>query len=98
MAVGGDEAALLTAADFYLRLGRLDEAFDLASAPASSASTSRRTASWAWSTGRAATTPGRSQHLGKADPDAVVLEALIRSHLALGQLKEAVERADQGDR
>ena len=37
-------------------------------------------------------------NLGKADPDAMVLEALIRSHLALGQLKEAVERADQGDR
>ena len=37
-------------------------------------------------------------HLGKADPDTVVLEALIRSHLALGQLHAAVDRADQGDR
>jgi tetratricopeptide (TPR) repeat protein len=98
LAVEGDDAGMLTAADYYLRLGRLDEAFDLATRagkPRFHEQAHRILGLIYRQRGQHAQAV---VHLGKADPDAVVLEALIRSHLALGQLKEAVERADQGDR
>jgi tetratricopeptide (TPR) repeat protein len=98
LAVGDDESGLLTAADWYLRLGWADDAFDLATR-----ANERRFHEKAHRIlGLIYRQRGEHAkavlHLGKADPDAVVLEALIRSHLALGQLKAALERADQGDR
>jgi tetratricopeptide (TPR) repeat protein/transglutaminase-like putative cysteine protease len=98
LAVDGDDVGLLTAADFYLRLGRLDEAFDLATRadqPRFHEQAHRILGLVHRQRGEHAKAV---THLGKANPDTTVLEALIRSHLALGQLKEAVERADQGDR
>ena len=98
LAVGHDQSGLLSAADFYLRLGRTDEAFDLASR----ASVQRFHEQAHRILGLVYRQRGDYAravvHLDKADMDADVLEALIRSHLALGQLKEALERADQGDR
>jgi tetratricopeptide (TPR) repeat protein/transglutaminase-like putative cysteine protease len=98
LAVDGDEAGMLTAADFYLRLGRLDEAFDLATRAGEFRFHEQAHRILGLVYRQRGDHAKAVLHLGKADADAVVLEALIRSHLALGQLKEAVERADQGDR
>jgi len=98
LTVGDDQSGLLTAADSYLRLGRTDEAFDLASRAAAQRfhEQAHRILGLVY---RQRGDHARAVfHLGRADMDSVVLEALIRSHLALGQLKEAMERADQGDR
>jgi tetratricopeptide (TPR) repeat protein/transglutaminase-like putative cysteine protease len=98
LAAGGDASALLTAADFYLRLGHDDDAFDLATRVNKEDfhEQAHRILGLVY---RQRGDHGRAVlHLGKAEPDAVVLEALIRSRLALGQLKEALEAADQGDR
>ncbi len=96
--VAGDDAGMLTAADFYLRLGRLDEAFDLATRAGEVRFHEQAHRILGLVYRQRGDHAKAVLHLGKADPDAAVLEALIRSHLALGQLKEAVERADQGDR
>lgn len=98
LAVGDDLTGLLTAADFYLRLGRSDEAFDLATRAAAQRFHEKAHRILGLVHRQRGGHAKAVFHLGKAEPDAVVLEALVRSHLALGQLKEAVERADQGDR
>jgi tetratricopeptide (TPR) repeat protein len=98
LAVGDDRVGLLIAADFYLGLGRYDEAFDLATRAAAQDFHERAHRILGLVYRQRGDHGQAISHLGKAEPDAVVLEALIRSHLALGQLKEAVERADQGDR
>jgi len=98
LAVGDDQSGLLTAADFYLRLGRSDEALDLATRAADKGFHERAHRILGLVHRQRGDQAKAVFHLGKAEPDAVVLEALIRSHLALGQLKEAVECADQGDR
>jgi tetratricopeptide (TPR) repeat protein/transglutaminase-like putative cysteine protease len=98
VAVGDDALGLLTAADYYLRLGRLDDASDLATradGPRFHEPAHRVLGLVCRQRGDNA---GAVSHLTKANPDAAVLEALIRSHLALGQLKPALQRAEQGDR
>jgi tetratricopeptide (TPR) repeat protein len=97
-AVGDGPSGLLTAADFYLRLGRFDEAFDLATRAGEQRFHERAYRILGLVYRERGDHAKAVLNLGKADPDAMVLEALIRSHLALGQLKEAAERADQGDR
>jgi tetratricopeptide (TPR) repeat protein len=96
--VGDDALALLTAAEYYLRLGRLDDAFDLASR----ANISRFHEPAHRILGLVYRQRGDHvqavSHLSKADQDADVREALIRSYLALGQLRAALERAEQADK
>ncbi len=98
LAVGDDPAGLLTAADFYLRLGRSDEAFDLASRAEKQGFHEKAHRVLGLVYRQRGEHAKAVYHLAKAEPDAEVLEALIRSHLALGQLRAAVECADRGDR
>jgi tetratricopeptide (TPR) repeat protein len=98
VSVGEDALGLLTAAEYYLRLGRLDDAFDLATR----ANVPRFHEPAHRILGLVYRQRGDHvqavSHLSKANQDADVREALIRSYLALGQLKAALERAGQGDR
>jgi tetratricopeptide (TPR) repeat protein/transglutaminase-like putative cysteine protease len=94
-AVGSDPAGLLSAADFYLRLGRSDDALELASRASGQRKADRIVGLVERQRGDHAKAVA---HLTKAEPDAEVLEALIRSHLALGRLRSAVDFADQGER
>jgi tetratricopeptide (TPR) repeat protein len=96
--VGDEPAGLLTAADYSLQLGRFDEAFDLASRAAEQGFHERAHRILGLIHRQRGDHQKTVLHLAKAEPDAAVLEALIRSHLALGQLRDAVERADQGER
>jgi tetratricopeptide (TPR) repeat protein len=98
LAVGDDQAGLLTAAEWYLRLGRSDEAFDLATRANEQRFHEKAHRILGLVYRQRGDHAKAVFHLGKADPDSAVLEALIRSHLALGRLKAALERADQGDR
>jgi tetratricopeptide (TPR) repeat protein len=91
--VGDDREGLERAASWNLQLGRLDEAEDLARGP-------RQTASGTSSQrilGLVAAARGHHakavMYLAQAAPDAEVLLALIRGHLALGQLPNAIEAA-----
>jgi tetratricopeptide (TPR) repeat protein len=96
--VGGDVNGLLRAAELYLGLGRYDDAFELASRA--------RDIRFHEKAQRVLGLVHRHRgeharavfHLEKATPDAVVLEALIRSNLSLGRLHEAKGRAEQAER
>jgi tetratricopeptide (TPR) repeat protein len=97
--IAGDEpSALLTAADWYLRLGRADDAFDLANRAKEQGAREKADRVLGLVYRQRGDHAKAVAHLDKAEPDAAVLEALIRSHLALGQLRAALERAAQGDR
>jgi tetratricopeptide (TPR) repeat protein len=98
VAVGGDDVGLLTAADLYLRLARNDEAFDLATRADAHGSYEEAHRVLGLVHRQRGEHAKAAAELAKADGDSAVLEALIRSYLALGQLKEAMARADQGDR
>jgi tetratricopeptide (TPR) repeat protein len=98
VSVGDDALGLLTAAEYYLRLGRLDDAFDLATR----ANVPRFTEPAHRILGLVYRQRGDHvqavSHLSEANQDADVREALIRCYLALGQLKAALERAEQADK
>jgi tetratricopeptide (TPR) repeat protein len=98
VAIGDDQSGLLTAADWYLRLGRADEAFDLADRAKEQRFHEKAHRILGLVYRQRGDHTKAVFHLNKAEPDATVLEALIRCHLALGQLKAAMECADQGDR
>jgi tetratricopeptide (TPR) repeat protein/transglutaminase-like putative cysteine protease len=98
VAAGSDPDALVNAAEWHLKLGRYEDALDLA-----------RRAREARPSGRAQRVLGlvalhRGEYkeavrrLEKADADAEVLAGLIRAHLALGDLSEAALRAGQADK
>jgi tetratricopeptide (TPR) repeat protein/transglutaminase-like putative cysteine protease len=98
VAAGTEPEALVTAAEWHLKLGRYEDALDLAQRARASRPE-----------GRAQRVLGlvalhRGQHeeavrrLDKADADAEVLAGLIRAHLALGSLSEAALRAGQADK
>jgi tetratricopeptide (TPR) repeat protein len=96
--VGDDPAGLLNAADYSLRLGRTDEAFDLATRAARQRFHEKAYRILGLAYRQRADHAKAVLHLEKAEADAVVLEALIRSHLALGQLRLAEECAERADR
>jgi tetratricopeptide (TPR) repeat protein len=84
--VGDDSKGLLKAADYSLRMQRWDDAFDLASraqAPRILGLVYLHRGEYAQAV----------EHLEKADPDAEVLDGLVRSNLALGALREAAYQA-----
>jgi len=97
-AVARDAAGLARAADYHLRLGRLDDARDLASRAANegSKSAARRTLGLvAFQRGKYAEA---LTELDQVDADPAVLEALIRSELALGRLGSAIKQAERADK
>jgi tetratricopeptide (TPR) repeat protein/transglutaminase-like putative cysteine protease len=77
------------AAEFHLRLDRLDDAIDLAGRAdaVDSNEQSQRILGLAYFRKKA--WERAADHLERAKPDAGVLESLIRAHLALGRLLEA---------
>ena len=98
VAVHDTPAGLLSAADYYLRLERWDDAFDIASKVNEQGFQEKAHRILGLVYRQRGDHAKAIFHLGKAEPDTVVLEALIRSHLALGQLHAAVDRADQAER
>ena len=87
--VDNDFKGLLRAADFALRLGRFDEAFDLASQAREQNfhESTQRVLGLVWL--HRGDMEKAVFHLERADPGADVLEGLIRARLALGQLSGA---------
>src|SRR5262249_8130381 len=87
--VGNDLKGLIQAAEFHLRLGRYEDAFELASR----AREKRFSAQTQRILGLVYLHRGDYEHavfhLDRAEPDAQVLEGLIRGYLALGRLGEA---------
>jgi tetratricopeptide (TPR) repeat protein len=96
--VGDDVSGQLLAADHYLRVGHYDEAFDLAArvrAKTFHEKAQRITGLVYLHRGE----PAKAiQHLDKAEPDAVVAEALLRATLLLGNLDDVQKRLDQAER
>jgi tetratricopeptide (TPR) repeat protein/transglutaminase-like putative cysteine protease len=97
--VGNQADGLIQAADFHLRLGRYDEAFDLASRAESEASKVSKTSEVCRILGvidlHRHDYSSAIAHLEKADPGAEVLEGLIRAYVALGKLEEAERQAER---
>jgi tetratricopeptide (TPR) repeat protein len=79
-------AGLLKAADYSLRMQRWDDAFDLASR-----TQSQRILGLVYL--HRGEYLQAAEHLEKADPNAEVLDGLVRSNLALGKLREAAYQA-----
>ena len=96
--VGDEVSGQLLAADYYLRLGRYDEAFDLAARVREKTfheKAQRITGLVYLQRGEPALA---IKHLDKAEPDAVVVEALLRATMALGNLHEVTGRLEQAER
>jgi tetratricopeptide (TPR) repeat protein len=98
VAVGDDLDGLATAAEWNLRLGRDEDAFDLASKAREIGFHERAQRVL----GLVALHRGKYEeaalHLGKADLDAEVLDGQLRASLALGRLAEAITQAAQLER
>jgi tetratricopeptide (TPR) repeat protein len=98
VAVAEDVDGQLKAADFYLRLHRYDDAFELAMRVREQKfheKVQRILGLVYLHRGDAAKAV---QHLDKATLDETVLEALLRSHLLLGNLKEVAARMESADK
>ena len=95
VAVGDDFEGLVSAADWHLKLGRYDDAFELAgrSRERKFHATAQRVLGLVHL--RRGDLEKAVYHLDKADLDAEVLEGLVRGHLGLGNLHEAELRAGQ---
>jgi tetratricopeptide (TPR) repeat protein/transglutaminase-like putative cysteine protease len=95
--LAGTADQLLAAAEFYLRLKKLDDAAELATR----AQKERADARSERLLGRVALEQGNYEqavaHLEKADADAEVLAGLIRGSLASGGLQDAVRYARQAE-
>jgi tetratricopeptide (TPR) repeat protein len=96
--VGDEVNGQLTVAEFCLQLERYDEAFDLAARVREKTfhEKSQRILGLVYLHRRE---PAEAiKHLDKAEPDAVVIEALLRAALMLGNLREADKRLEQSER
>jgi tetratricopeptide (TPR) repeat protein len=96
--IGDDVSGQLIAADYYLRLERYDEAFDLAARVRAKTfhEKSQRILGLVYLHRRE---PAEAiKHLDKAEPDAVVVEALLRATMMLGDLHEVQNRLEQVER
>jgi tetratricopeptide (TPR) repeat protein len=93
--VGDDASGLLLAADYYYRLGRHDEAYDLALR----AHEQRRDGKAERLLGLVCLHRGdftaAVAHLERAEPDAAVVEGLLRADLALGRVADLPGRLKQ---
>ena len=98
VAVAGDPAGLAKAGDYYLALGRRDDAFDLAaeSLKEQDSPQARRTLGLVrLHRGQYA---AAAADLEKAHLDGLVLEGQVRCQLALGRLTRAMKLAEQADK
>ncbi len=96
--VGDEVNGQLLAAEYYLRLERYDEAFDLAARVREKTfhEKSQRITGLVYLHRRE---PAQAiKHLDKAEPDAVVVEALLRATMLLGNLRDAQNRLEQVER
>jgi tetratricopeptide (TPR) repeat protein len=95
LAVGDEVEGLATAADWHLRLGRYEDAFELASRAreAGFSAPAQRVLGLVYL--HQNKYEEALQHLGKADLDAEVLEGILRCDLAVGRLTDALEQAGQ---
>ncbi|MBY0525291.1 MAG: DUF3857 domain-containing protein [Gemmataceae bacterium] len=98
VAVGSEPAGLARVADYHLRLGRTEDAFDLANRALGEGAkgAAHRTLGLVYS--QRGDHEKAIAHLDQTDLDAAVLEALIRGQLALGHLGSALQRAERADK
>jgi tetratricopeptide (TPR) repeat protein/transglutaminase-like putative cysteine protease len=99
--VENDLSGLLLAAETYLKLGRLDDAFDLAVKARDLRFHERAQRIMGLVYLQKGDDERAILHLERAEPDAVVLAALMRAYLHVGNLREAsdqMERAERLDR
>jgi tetratricopeptide (TPR) repeat protein len=93
-----DAGGLLLAAETYLKLGRPDDAFELATRVQKERfhEKAQRILGLVW---LRRGDPARAvRHLEKADPDAVVLAGLLRGYWLLGNLREVELALDRAER
>jgi tetratricopeptide (TPR) repeat protein len=93
--VGEDVTGLLQAADYYLRLERFDDAFELASRVRKQQFHEKAERILGLVCLHRGDAAGALQHLGKAEIDATVLEGLIRASITLGNLCDLAPRLDR---
>ncbi|MBL8798836.1 MAG: DUF3857 domain-containing protein [Planctomycetia bacterium] len=98
VAAGRDPALLARAADHHLRLERYEDALELAtrSRDLENSALAQRILGLVYL--HRAEHAKAAFHLERADLDAAVLAGLLRSRLALGQLPQAMQDADQADK
>jgi tetratricopeptide (TPR) repeat protein len=95
LAVGTDAEGLAQAAEWHLKLGRYEDAFDLASRARDQKFNEKTQRVLGLVYLRREDYVQAAKHLERADLDSTVLEGLIRANLALGRLLEASDHADQ---
>jgi tetratricopeptide (TPR) repeat protein len=95
VAVGDDLDGLATAAEWHLRLGRYEDAFDLASRAREIGFHEKAQRVLGLVSLHRGKYEEAALHLAKADLDAEVLDGLLRSSMALGRLSEAITQAAQ---
>jgi tetratricopeptide (TPR) repeat protein/transglutaminase-like putative cysteine protease len=89
---------LVTAAEWHLKLGRYDDALDLAQQAREAKPEERAQRVLGLVHLHRGEYEDAVRRLEKAEPNAEVLTGLIRAHLALGDLREAVLRARQAEK
>ncbi len=98
LAVGHDVQGLATAAEWHLRLGYYEDAFDLASRAREIGFHEKAQRVLGLVYLHRDAYKDAVVHLSKADPDNEVVAGLLRAHLALGNLTEAASVAEQAER
>jgi len=98
VAVGDDEAGLLLAAGYYLRLEQYDEARELANRAGAKTYPDKAHRILGLVCLQRGDFAGAVRHLCQAKSDADVLEGLLTAYLAQGRLREAVERLPAADK
>lgn len=81
-----DASSLVQAAEYHFRLGRLEDAFELANRSRDKVFTAKAQRILGLIRVRQGELTQGIFHLARADQDAEVVEALVRAHLSLGQL------------
>jgi tetratricopeptide (TPR) repeat protein len=98
VAVGKDRDGLVQAADFHLRLGRLDDALDLATRARRQGPAPEADRVLGLVRLRRNDPEQALKHLARAEADGEVLGARIRALLALGRLREAARQAKEAEK
>jgi tetratricopeptide (TPR) repeat protein len=97
LVVGDEASGLLLAADYYYRLGHYDDAYDLALRAKEQRHEAKAERLLGLVCLRRGDLAGAVGHLEKAEPDAAVLEGLLRADLALGRLADLPGRLNQAE-
>jgi tetratricopeptide (TPR) repeat protein len=96
--VGDDVSGLLLAADYYLRLERYDDAFDLAWKVRDQQFHEKAQRILGLVYLHRGDFVRAARHLDKAEADGTVLEGLLRADLMLGNLRDLDARLEQADK